>query len=706
MPSIPNFKNFLIALRELGPHAISLYALYRLRIKTGYLRWMTPVGANREAWYKPLKVYERQPPVTPNLVFTPPTHKELITSIHDNLPQLLSEANEIIAGKARIFGGTLVPVELSLPFELEHWTYYEKGQEIPNIDDIKMLWEQGRFNWVFSLGRAYSITCDERYPDAFWSYFETFSETNPPNLGPHWASAQEVALRLLALVFAGHVFSASSCTSPDRREILWRSVAAHACRIQLTLEYARAQNNNHLLTEALGLYTAGSVLHTHPKAQWWRKIGWQWLHHGLQNQITQDGCYTQHSSNYHRLMLQVALWAVMISSHNRQEFPKATLRRLAAATRWLLNLLDPVTGRVPNLGPNDGAYILPLTSCSHQDYRPVLQAAALTFLNERPFSSGPWDEMVHWLKSDTEVIGVEKQSSGKPLSNIVLRLPQHDSWCYLRVAQFNNRPGHADQLHLDMWWQGRNIAQDAGTYLYNAPSPWDNSLSGTAVHNTITVASTDQMIRAGRFLWLDWAQARLISHQRAEDSSWESLSAEHNGYRRLGLIHRRMITAYQEGRWQIKDDLLPIKPTPDIQTQSQHRACLHWLLPDWPWEIEETPDSGLVILKLNSLKGWHTIRFTRVINLNIGNDIVIYPVPLEVQLVRAGEILYGSGTVSPVQGWVSPKYAQKNPALSFSLTTESTLPCGFNTEWILPPASPDIQTDQNQVSSSQHEDSQ
>ena len=33
-----------------------------------------------------------------------------------------------------------------------------------------------------------------------------------------------------------------------------------------------------------------------------------------------------------------------------------------------------------------------------------------------------------------------------------------------------------DQLHLDLWWRGLNIAQDAGTYLYNADPPWDNPL--------------------------------------------------------------------------------------------------------------------------------------------------------------------------------------------------------------------------------------
>jgi hypothetical protein len=699
VPAILNPYKLFKALRELGPRQISLYALYRLGIRTGYLRWMTPIGAIREGWFKPAKIYERQPPVIPNLVFTPPPYEELISSIGNGLPQLLAESNEIVAGKARFFGSSPTSIELNLPFQLKHWIAYETGQEIPDVADIKLVWEQGRFSWAYSLGRAYLLTCDERYSASFWSYFETFSEANPPNLGPHWASAQEVALRLLALVFAGHVFADSSHTSPERSEALWQSVAAHAARIPSTLVYARAQNNNHLLTEALGLYTTGSVLRSHPQSERWRKIGWHWLHHGFQNQIAQDGSYAQHSSNYHRLMLQVALWAGVISSHNKQIFPHASLQRLAAATNWLLELLDPVTGRVPNLGPNDGAYILPLSTCSHHDYRPVLQAAALSFLDQQPFPPGPWDEMASWLKNSAEVTRVDEQPKMKSFSNIALRLPQHESWAYLRIAHFTNRPGHADQMHLDLWWRGRNIAQDAGTYLYNAPPPWDNSLSGTAIHNTISVAGQDQMTRAGRFLWLDWARAHLLSRQRAKDGSWECLIAEHDGYRRFGLIHRRTVTAYREGRWQIKDDLLPLKPTSDIQTQPLHQARLHWLLPDWPWEIEETPDSGLVVLKLNSLKGWHTLRVAQVINVDVDDEPAVHNSPLDVQLVRAGEYLHGSGPVSPVRGWVSPTYAQKTPALSFSLSVESTLPFGLVTEWIIPPIPSETNNDRLQVSS-------
>ena len=68
-----------------------------------------------------------------------------------------------------------------------------------------------------------------------------------------------------------------------------------------------------------------------------------------------------------------------------------------------------------------------------------------------------------------------------------LRLEGVDSWAYFRAARFEGRPAHADQLHLDLWHRGENLALDPGVYHYNADPPWTNPLDATAYHNTLTI---------------------------------------------------------------------------------------------------------------------------------------------------------------------------------------------------------------------------
>ncbi len=614
--------------------------------------------------------------------------------------QLFAEADEISIGQVRLFGGRPVPLQLETRGKPAHWTAYEgnptaRTEALQNVEDIKWVWEPGRFTWAYTLGRAYSLSSEERYAAAFWRYAEAFLQANPPYRGLHWTSAQEVALRLIAFTFALQVFEPSAESTAGRRLRLAQAIAVHAARIPATLLYARAQNNNHLLTEAAGLFTAGCALAAHPQASRWRRLGWGWFQRGLQAQIAPDGAYSQHSANYHRLMLQVATWMAHLAEHEGMAFSAQSRQCLAAATSWLLALIDPENGRVPNLGPNDGAYIFPLTAHPFDDYRPALQAAGAAFLGERPFPTRGLDEIGLWLFGKAANLSRpakrgDVQHPSASLHSIhadrrlpapqsptphVLRAPDGDSWAYLRVAHFNGRPGHADQLHLDLWWRGLNIAQDAGTYLYNAAPPWDNALAHSTVHNTVTVDGLDQMTPAGRFLFLRWAQAQVVSGERAAEGSWRSLVARHNGYRRLGLWHRRSVTVDEGGEWLVEDNLIPLA-APAAQV---HVACLHWLLPDWDWQIEVPQNSDLAqvcILQVQSPGG--------LISLKIAAAGRAGAAERWVQLVRAGELIYGEGQVSPAWGWSSATYGDKIAALSLRVYLHGVLPLSFTSRWAFP----------------------
>jgi hypothetical protein len=602
------------------------------------------------------------------------------------MTNLLAEADEIVAGQTRLFGADPVPLHLTVPGELPHWTCYERGQAaIPassykneTIHDVKLIWEPARFGWAYTLGRAYHLSGDERYAEAFWAHTERFLKANPPNQGPNWMSGQEVALRIFAFAFTAQIFANSPHSTPQRQAHLAQAIVAHTERIPPTLLYARAQNNNHLLSEAAGLLTAGLALPHHPRTRRWRALGWKWFNRGLERQISAEGVYVQQSTNYHRLMLQLALWVHALEQTGQAEgriSPEAK-SKLQQATRWLLALTDRQTGRVPNLGPNDGAYILPLTIRPFHDYRPVLQAAALAFLGQPAFEPGPGDEISSWFCSKDEIETARRGAPSPqrtPRAQSIkteiefdhesnkLAIRSNNSWAYLRAAELHGRPGHADQLHLDLWWRGLNVAQDAGSYLYNANPPWDNALTHAAVHNTVTVEGRDQMTRAGRFLYVDKAQAHIVSEDQADDGSWKRLVAEHDGYRDVGIIHRRSVTAQADDRWLVEDVVSPTKGQPKPIS-----ARLHWLLPDWPWDIAAS-EAGHLALRLESPHGW--VRFT----------IEAETPEITFQLVRAGEVLHGQGSASPTHGWVSPTYANKQPALSFSATVSGQLPIFFQT---------------------------
>jgi hypothetical protein len=635
---------------QLGFRPLALYALYKFGLLTGHYRRLTPANTNF-------------PIPNSHSLFSLPSRDQLDQILGKaGRATLLKEADEIVNGKVRIFGE---PVTLLFTFErtLSHWTDYETHKtpiayfQFPTscpkgIPDIKFLWEPARFGWAFTLGRAYHLTQDNQYAEAFWKYFESFTQNNPANLGPHWMNGQEVAIRLMSLVWADHVFESAPATSAERRAALHRSIFCHASRIPPTLVYARSQNNNHLVTEAAAIYTAGLFF----KNLKWRKLGWKWLNWSFQNQIGGYGEYIQHSTNYHRLMLQTALW---INSIKQDFFSVKTSQAIERSAHWFFSLLDNASGLTPNLGANDGALIFPLSSTAFEDYRPTVQAAARAFLRTS-IVSGIWDEMSLWfgLKATERVT----DSSAYLTEN----LRGQNSWSYLRASHFKSRLSHIDQLNLDLWWRGLNITQDAGTYLYNAEPPWDNPLVTTRVHNTVIVDGRDQMTRSGRFLVLDWVNAYSKNMIEADENISGRVRAYYRSY--SNVKHQRTVTVYQNERWVVEDKLTPgFTPYPLL-----HVYRLHWLLPDYEWKIESR-ESG-IDLRLKSPYGW--------INLFIHSSFIIHHSSFS--LVRAGELIYGQRAVQPYEGWVSLNYGRKSRALSFAFEVMSDSHTTITSEFIFP----------------------
>jgi hypothetical protein len=533
------------------------------------------------------------------------------------------------------------------------WSEYERGKVRYETEDVKFLWEPSRFTWAIHLLQAYQITHNEDYPAAFWTNLKTFLENNPPYLGPNWTSGQEVAIRIICWCFVIKGFAASPGSSPERMQFLARAIAAHASRIPPTLIYARSQNNNHLLSEAAGLYTAGLLLPRHPQAAYWRRTGWKWFNRGLRGQLEADGAYIQQSLNYHRLMLHLALWVDALAKRSGDSWPAASQERLRAAEGWLRLRVDSISGKAANFGHNDGANLFPIGDFS--DLRPTVQAAGMAFTGRPVLAPGPWDEFSARLGMRIAILR-EAQARDKQQPSVnnarfdssgaILRSEQ--SWAGLRAGHIRHRPGQADQLHVDLWWHGQPVTLDAGTYRYSAGVPWENGLAGGFVHNSVTIDGAEPMTRAGRFLWLDWDQAEIDTCIPTQ------LVAERSGYRKLGVRHRRSVLWVEKGLWKISDEF-----NPSTRNSRAHHFTLHWLFPDWPYQID---GNGLNLVSPHGN-----------IRVSVEGSALERP-DLQMQLIRAGMKLYGEGDFPAVLGWYSPTYNSKMPALSLRASFAGRLP--------------------------------
>src|SRR6267378_5888159 len=514
--------------------------------------------------------------------------------------------------------------------------------------DLKFILEPSRFLFIYPLARAYGVTGDERFPAAFWSFIEDWAAKSPPMSGPLWICGQESSLRILAWSFALNAFLHSPATTPQRVALLFSMVAAHAWRTVQTVGYARSQRSNHLFSEAVGLWTAGTLYPELRDASGWQKQGASLLREAVLDQITPEGAYLQDSFNYQRMVFQQLLWTLRLSDIQKIQLHPEIRTRTIAAFDFIGQFVDPESGHAPNHGSNDGSNILPLAACDYGDFRSLLRIGSCVLDRPTAFHPGPWDEAALWLCGKFERTTEREPAYTVSSAAGYHRLGSKNSWALVRAGRYTRRPFQADQLHVDLWWHGLNLARDAGTYLYNGEPPWNNGLAGTAVHNTVMVDRRDQMRRAGRFLWLDWAQASGRSFSTSLSPSPSKTIAdspncfevEHDGYRRLGVKHRRMVQCVTEDAWVIVDDLLGA---------GEHELRLHWLLPDLPF-IGITDSPFCTVLEADK------VRF----HWNIFSSS-----PGSAAVIRGGKILAGNiegiNRDEELLGWESPTYGDFSP---------------------------------------------
>ena len=123
------------------------------------------------------------------------------------------------------------------------------------------------------------------------------------------------------------------------------------------------------------LLTVGLLFPELRGAKPWRELGRRVLEREIRRQVAADGSYIQQSVNYHRVMLQVSLWVIRLCRLHDWPLSGRSVALVSSAGEFLHHLLDDANGRAPNYGSNDGALVLPLSSCDYTDHRPTVQAA-------------------------------------------------------------------------------------------------------------------------------------------------------------------------------------------------------------------------------------------------------------------------------------------------------------------------------------------
>lgn len=394
----------------------------------------------------------------------------------------------------------------------DHWS---ELSEKASTDDIKDVWELGRMSW---LGAVLQATVEpataNQAAEACWGHVESFVGNNPPYRGPQWMCGQESALRGIGIICTCLALRGLPPSTPDREAMAAQLVAQTVGRVSPTLDYALSQRNNHAVSEAAFLWSAAILVEGIPDADALELRGRKALEEAVADQWYDDGAYAQHSPTYQRLALHALLWVMAVSRAAGVAEPKGVRGAVTSSLKFLSRIMDSSTGRVPNLGGNDGAHLFQLTPQSIRDFRPLLVHAAAALGAPTAIEPGPWDLEAAWFRLEPR----RRAAIPTPHASIAHHVHRGpSSHLVLRAGPIRHRPAHADQLHVDLWLGGENVTCDPGSFRYTAPLPWGNALADETVHNVVRVATEPQARRRGRFFWSEWVTARVVATLHSPD---------------------------------------------------------------------------------------------------------------------------------------------------------------------------------------------
>jgi hypothetical protein len=543
---------YLDVMRRLGLLHVTYIAWYRFTLKSGIRKWRFPqcsfAADTQTPFFEPCDPCSGYP------------DEFKIT--------LLEAADQILQGNLRYYAyhwkkignppnWFLNPFNKKVCHDtLKHWTAIDDFNT--DIGDIKNIWEASRFEWSVTLARAYVVSGKKIYLDVLNKWLNDWADKNPINSGPNWKCGQEASIRIFNLVHTALILKQVEQPNPALKEFIYR----HLERISANILYAISQDNNHGTSEAAALFIGGywgrknsSSNDIHNRYDRFARQGRRWLENRVKKLVKEDGSFSQHSITYHRVLLDtlsfVEYWRRKLGV---DPFSEIFYQRSESAINWLCQMTDSGSGNAPNLGANDGSALLNLHNCDYRDFRPSIQTASLVFNKGKVFNKGPWDEPNYWLDLSRDPIdATDNKKISEVISGGYAIMVGRDSWGMLRIPMYRFRPGHNDVFHFDLWYKGKNICRDAGSFSYNPEKGSDREyFKSVKAHNTVCFDDDEQMPQLGHFMLGKWIKAEHVGLIDQDDEGSHQWTGAYRDYR--GNRHQRKIS-WRESEWAIEDTL-------------------------------------------------------------------------------------------------------------------------------------------------------
>jgi hypothetical protein len=481
--------------------------------------------------------------------------------------RLISMAEGVIDGRFTLFQWKEVnlpkPIPWSGTMESETTSEVWPGQYYSDIDvshdpkrpyrDVKWCWELNRFQHLLWLGASWRLTGENRFSIEAKAHLESWLDSVRYPLGVQWSSNLEVALRALSWSWC-HVLCLNS---PDwDSQFLSRFIPClylHAVHLEKELTVHHTEGN-HLLGECSALFCIATLYPLFSNSSGWLKKSMAILNRLVSRVILPDGVYAEQATGYFRLVAEFLFQVLILARGPGLQLSGLARKRLASGLSFIKDL-GPDCGDVPMIGDSDTGLAIGWRLSDFWDFTSLL-AMGSVLLGDNRLASGistfPAEAYLMLGDNCVNLFNTPKSEAipaNDPTSRSFPLVFPNGGYHVSRDEQFRiifdvgplgiapaYGHGHADGLSFILYYSGKPVIVDPGTFLYNGPTSWRNYFRSAAAHNTLQIDGKDPVQPLETFRWsgpLKIEQKPPISGER-----WTLLRGSVTWAR---VVHRRFL---------------------------------------------------------------------------------------------------------------------------------------------------------------------
>jgi len=493
----------------------------------------------------------------------------------------VERANQICAGKIQVLNNEF-DVSDGIDWDKDYlsgfvWPkgkYFQKYVQVDltNDADVKIPREISRFHFALALGLAYRYSLDEKHYLHFRKLILSWIEENPFMYSINWGCTQDVAIRAVNWIWAASLFQERINKDISFYKAISKSLYEHGVYVYLHPEKQAFNNHNHYLGDLVGQIYLGLVFKHDSFGREWLSWGIKELFREMRYQVLPTGPSYERSTNYHRLVTEMFLSAIIQIEKAGFEIPLDVRHRLEKMLEFIMYYSKP-NGKAPVIGDQDDARIHPFSFEHNLEHRSLLGTGAVLF-NRADFKAASLGFNLDAMM----LLGQNAKQKYDKIPDIILELYSRsfpDAGFYIirhhNDYMFINNSGksknaelggsthtHSDLLSFELHMDDKGFIVDPGSYIYSADPDVRMLFRSTPMHNTVVVDGQSQSVLKKDALWNFERNAIPKTTYWIDDEDKSIFEGEHNGYQRLKdpITHKRRIEYDKKRReWLIVDSL-------------------------------------------------------------------------------------------------------------------------------------------------------